>query len=435
MSYPHTGKAHFRVNLKTSDLVEAQKRRLIHGVAFEQEIRSAKKRQQGVKEEELLSDALAYRRWVEEAESEEDWQSRETLMQELALEKAEAMEAAVGEALAAKYYQTATGTRKGLEIATKLEAFIAEHPAKPHTNYKRRKVIESLGRWRAELYVESITRDLAREFVDEVIAPGRKPETINGDLGVLSTYWSWLTDRGLVPDSTQNHWTRFRRKKSRKRLEDKQRPYDDEEMKKLFLADKPMRADVLEFATISALSGARLEEIGTLRVCDIKTADMTIFLPGTKTEAAPRTIPLHPALAPLFNRHTEGKNADEWVFDDLPVRSADALKGRAAKISQAFTRFRRSVGVGYSALDSERSPVDFHSFRRWFASQMKVHGTPADLIDGICGWARGGMQDRYTWSADVLARMRTAVEQVRLPEGVAEKLAERREGAVDGSEN
>ncbi len=431
MTYPHTGKAHFRVNLKTSDLVEAQKKRMIHGVTFEQEVRSAKRRQQGVKEEELLGDALAYRRWVDEAESEEERLSRENLMQELALEKAEAMEATVGEGLAAKYYQTATGSRKGLEFTAKLEAFIAERPAKPHTNYKRRKVIESLGSWRAELYVESITRDLAREFVDEVIAPGRKPETINGDLGVLSTYWGWLIDRGLVPDSTQNHWMRFRRKKSRKRLEDKQRAYDGEEMKKLFLAEKPMRADVLEFATISALSGARLEEIGTLRVRDIKPTDMTIFLPGTKTEAAPRTIPLHPALVPLFDRRTKGKVGDDWVFDDLPVRTATALKGRAAKISQAFTRFRRSVGVGYSASDSERSPVDFHSFRRWFASQMKVHGTPAELIDGICGWARSGMQDRYTWSADVLGRMRTAVEQVRLPKGVAEKLAQKCERALD----
>lgn len=63
---------------------------------------------------------------------------------------------------------------------------------------------------------------------------------------------------------------------------------------------------------------------------------------------------------------------------------------------------------------------------------MKVHGTPADLNDGICGWARSGMQDRYTWSADVLARMRTAVEQVRLPErNQAERVVQNREEALD----
>lgn len=44
------------------------------------------------------------------------------------------------------------------------------------------------------------------------------------------------------------------------------------------------------------------------------------------------------------------------------------------------------------------------------------------------------MQDRYTWSADVLAQMRTAVEPVRLPEGVAETLAQKSEGAFDGTE-
>ena len=367
-------------------------------------------------EHTLKAEAAALRLWVASAIDEQEAETRQSVVEDIALERAERIEGKFGEAAAARFYQTATDTRPGTEIDAHLEAFLAQNPAKPHTNYKRRKVINALATWRSELFIENITRELARQFVEQGIAPGRKAETINGDLGVLSSYWTWLSDQGHVREDCPNHWTRLRRKKEKKELDDRQRAYDDDEMRRLFHSNKRMRADVHDVATVSALSGARLEEVGTLKVKYVDTEALTLFLPGTKTEAAPRKVPLHPDLIALFKRRIDGKSPDEWVFHELPNRKADALKGRAAKISQAFTRFRRSVGVGYMAEDKARSPVDFHSFRRWFASKLREHGTPERLIDGICGWSRGDMQDRYTWSANVLEQMRKVVGKVKLPE-------------------
>ncbi len=415
MLYPHTGKAHYRVNLKTGDIRHAQRQRNIINVAFDAEVSAARKRRAGIQEDALIVEVTTLRRWVADAVNKGDADARQSVAEDIALENAEKLEGKFGDDFAARYYQTATNTRPGTEIDAYLDNFIAQNPARPHTNYRRKKVINDLAAWRSGLFVEVITRDIARQFVDEVIAPGRKPETINGDLGVLSSYWKWLSDQGYVNDSCANHWTRFRRKSEKKELDDRQRAYSDDEMRLLFRSTKPMRLDLLDCATISAMSGARLEEVGSLKVKDADLKALTLFLPGTKTEAAPRKIPLHADLVSIFSRRAEGKAPSDWVFHELPIRKSDALKGRAAKISQAFTRFRRSVGIGHTAEAEERSPVDFHSFRRWFATQLRKHNTPDRLIDGICGWTRADMQDRYTWSADVFGQMREAVANVKMP--------------------
>lgn len=419
MNYPHTGKALLRVNLKTSDLLQAQRKRPALNAAFDAEVSAARKRRDGVEADGLLADAVELRRWVLAGADDDERENRQSIAEDMALENAEALESRLGESLATRLYQTATNTKRGTDIDEHLEAFIAQKRAKPHTNYKRRKVINALANWRSQLFVETINRDLAREFVEEVIAPGRKAETINGDLGVLSTYWTWLSNQRGSLAGCQNHWTRFRREKDKRAFDDKHRKYTDEEMRRLFCGTKRMRADLLDCATTAALTGARLEEIGTLKVKHLDFDALTVFLPGTKTDAAPRTIPLHPDLIIVLRPRTVSKMPDDWVFHELPNRKADALKGRASQLSQAFTRFRRTVGVGYTAEDEERSPVDFHSFRRWFSSMLSQHGTPDRLIDGICGWSRGDMQGRYTWSADVFEQMREAVLKVKMPTGTA----------------
>ena len=420
MIYPLTGKALYRVNLKTSDLLLAQRKRPAMNAAFDAELDLARKRRDGVEGETLMAEATALRRWAAEPHDEEERLSREAIAQDVAQEKAERTEERLGEDFAARFYQTATGTRPGTEIAAHLEAFKAENPARAHTQYKREKVINALNDWRSQLFIETITHEVARGFVEEVLAPGRKAETINSDLGILSSYWKWVGNHRIGRE-LPNHWTRLRRKQQKRPFEDLHRPYTDDEMRRLLYGETRMRKDVLDCALVSALTSARLEEAGRLKVKHIDLAALTIFLPGTKTEAAPRKLPVHPDLVPVLTPRIEGKGPEDWVFHELPDRKADALKGRASKVSQAFTRFRRSVGVGHTADDGGRSPVDFHSFRRWFAASLKMHGTPPYLIEGICGWMRADMLTRYTRGADPLDLMREAIAKVKLPTPLPKK--------------
>jgi integrase len=51
---------------------------------------------------------------------------------------------------------------------------------------------------------------------------------------------------------------------------------------------------------IAALTGMRIEEIVCLKVKDWNTKAKTLYVAGTKTQAAKRTIPAHSALTELL---------------------------------------------------------------------------------------------------------------------------------------
>ena len=167
------------------------------------------------------------------------------------------------------------------------------------------------------------------------------------------------------------------------------------------------------------LTGARIEEIATLKVSDLDLKAMTLHLPGTKTEAAERTIPFHPALKATFQGRMKGKNTATWVSDELPERKDGDPKGRSAVISKAFTRHRRSAGVDAKVDGKRRALTNFHSFRRWFITEAERAGAPPHVIMSIVGHKRPGMTlGAYSGGPDLEAQMRKVVEAVKLPAGV-----------------
>ncbi len=415
MRLPHKGKAMFRHNLQTSDLAIAQRKRPALNAALEAEIAAAMKRAKGDANPDATARADDLWRWVQHGGHADDAEGRSSVAFDIALEDAEKMELTHGTEVAHQFYMRATGQKLGTDISGPLERWIGENPATPYTNYKRRKVIKRLAEWRSTLFLETLTHAVAGEFVEGVIAQGRKVATINGDLGILTTYWQWLMDRHILPDGPI-HWRRFRRKKERKRPDARQRPFTDAEMKVLFLGEMKMRPDLLDIATVAAHTGGRLEEVGSILVRHVDFTKGTVHLPGFKTDAAPRTLPLHPALLPLFARRCADKDAQAWVFDELPVRKADDTKGRTSPISKAFTRFRRLVKVDEVLPDETRSLVDFHSFRRWFTNELRERNTPDPVVDMIMGWSSGGMRELYAPNPDFMEQMRVAVNAVDLPQ-------------------
>lgn len=400
---PYTGKALFRCNLRTSDLALAQIQRARLNPMFEAEMLLARKRAAGNIDAELKATADAFR--AEFADQrlgyDEAVQAAETLRQEQ------------GPASARRWYLRATDQVAGTEIDEHLDRWLASGKWSARTNMERRKVVNDLARWRSAIYAETITRDLARAFVDEVLAPGHSTATINKHLSMLTSYWQWLMAEGFIPE-TVVHWSKFRRKKERVRKEDQERAFTNDEMVTL-LSGNASRADLRDAMIVGALTGARLEEIGKLKVADVDLGKMTIHLPGEKTEAAERTTPLHTLLKAVVAARMKGKAKTAWLFHELPERAADSAMGRSSVISKAFTRYRVNEGVDARVEGKRRALTNFHSFRRWFSTQLVERGVEPDVRDAIMGWKRPGMAGLYTFNADFMKKMRKAVSAVRLP--------------------
>ena len=198
------------------------------------------------------------------------------------------------------------------------------------------------------------------------------------------------------------------------------RPFTDEEVATLFAGiTNPLLADMMR---VAALTGMRIGEIAELRVRHIR-GDL-IKVPGTKTAAAQRDVPIHPGLAPLFQRRTAGMPAAAYIFHELPEQTNPA-RPRGAPATQAFTRDRRALGVDDAIEGVRQSRIDFHSFRRWFI--RKALAALEDGTTGFTGWTiadvvghskengpLGMTMGVYPGRADVKA-LRACVEAVTLP--------------------
>jgi integrase len=416
MREPHTGKANFRRNLNTSDLALAQLHRARVNAEFELEVAHAMKRQRGDVDAEFAERADALRHWGRSGEGDET-DMLPILAQEDSERIAMDIEKEQGEAAAQRFYRRATGQIAGTEVDEHMERWIAENPAEPRTDMKRRKVIGDLAKWRSTLYVETFTKQMARAFVDEVLSPSHAVATINQSLGVLSTYWRWMDDQGLLKsEGVQNHWPRFRRKKEKLKKEEKERAPTKDEMKKLLHGGRNVRPELLDMMIMAALTGGRIEEIARVRVKDVNLRKMTIFLPGTKNPGADRHIPLHKQLKEIVQRRVKDKPGDAWLFDELPERGKGSKMGRATVITKAFTRHRRAVGVEGQLDGKRRSLVNFHSFRRWLTDRVREQtGISPDVVNAIFGWISPEMRERYGAGADLMEQMRTALDNVKLP--------------------
>ena len=94
-------------------------------------------------------------------------------------------------------------------------------------------------------------------------------------------------------------------------------------------------------------------------------------------------------------------------------------------MSKRFYTYRRRVGVDDLRPGARRSKVNFHSFRRWFATKAEDKGQAPNVIAKVMGWELGGgVQMLKVYSAAQLAELKRAcVAAVRLPKATPRRIS------------
>jgi integrase len=165
---------------------------------------------------------------------------------------------------------------------------------------------------------------------------------------------------------------------------------------------------------IGALSGARLDAIVDLHAKDCRNG-IFLFKPQ-KREKGQRAVPIHSALVGIVKRRIAKKKPDEDLFPEWPApRREGPMRERSFKASNAFTDYRRSVGVDDVVEGKRRSLVNFHSFRRWFITEAERADQPESIIAAVVGHRRAGMTLGTYSAGPKLAQARRCVEAVSLP--------------------
>lgn len=246
-----------------------------------------------------------------------------------------------------------------------------------------------------------IDRRKAGMFVSEVLrGKGLSQNTINRKLWSLSSFWAWMAKRGLIEEGT-NPWAgqgdhskrpakRAMRKEGTK--DTKKLPFTKDELVKLLRADPKEHSggthsdELRDLIRLGLVTGCRLNELCELQARDVLVADKAIRIREGKTENATRTIPVLDAAWGIIERRLKGAPEGEPEAYLLPNLKPGGPDGkRSWYITKVFTSFRRSVLGEEGEIDlasgRSKSPVDFHSFRRTFATYLERASTRTTKVN------------------------------------------------------
>lgn len=317
------------------------------------------------------------------------------------------------EAAASAFADIARGDRTPLEASRK--RYLSQLDVNHKTQADDERAFEFLQEWckreKVPFFRETFgQREAVRFFDDFGSIEGKGARTRNKYLVRLRVYWRFMLLRGEVPS---NVWEGLTYAVPHETDEDTERPLTEDEMK-LLLAG-PAVPHMHDLMRIGALTGARLNVIVSLKVGDCQ--DGNIRFKAAKKEKKARLVPIHPDLAGIIERRTDGKALTDDLFPEWPpVQKQGSKRERSYKVSQAFTTYRRGRGVADERDNKRRSLVNFHSFRRWFATEAERADQPESTIASVIGHKRNGMTFGVYSAGPKLEQARRCVEAVKLPE-------------------
>lgn len=419
------GKKRLLKSLETTDLQVARIARWNAVADLKSEI--AKHRTPGQEDQDpLLLEAMAFREEFVRA----DAARRNDLMYQIT-DQAEEIDLAAGGSRDdyRPFEEPGAATKKATEFVQLasakvtpadlyIERWLAASTYSERTKADARTALEQFKDWCTKasqgFFIETTTDRVATDFRDEAfVKAGVHFKTANKKLSALRQYWTWLEKSFGVKS---NPWMRksLPKAKAHRIAPDgpmgPERPFTDDEVRILLAG--PADIDMANTMRISALSGMRLDEIGQLRVGDCR--DNTFSVNRSKSAAGVRTIPIHSTLRPMIAKLVGSRDPAAYLFPDFRDTGWDG--NRTMALSKRFTYYRKKLGVHDKRPGARRSKVNFHSFRRWFATKAEDAGHRENVVAEIMGHeSEVGITFGLYSNAQLKRLKRACVESVKLP--------------------
>lgn len=210
-----------------------------------------------------------------------------------------------------------------------------------------------------------------------------KPRAANHALAIMSKIMTWAEDQGYRPEQT-NPCRRIRKYKEDRR----ERFLKPEELRSLGLALDQVSKDgtfdpfIVGAVRLLLLTGARLNEILTLRWSDVDLSRKMIFLPDSKTGKKPILLN-EPAMAVLTSLPRLAGN---------PHVIAGRIGGQhLVNLQKPWRAIRKIAGL---------DEVRIHDLRHTFASYAVAAGGSLPMIGRQLGHSQPQTTQRYAHLAD-----------------------------------
>ncbi|WP_305074381.1 DUF6538 domain-containing protein [Propionivibrio sp.] len=258
---------------------------------------------------------------------------------------------------------------------------VADYGYEQHREYKSK-----LSKLPANLNKNPLYRDKA---IDDILAMECKPaapNTINKNLVRISALFEWATKYGYTSLNPARGMTM----RNPKRASEERKAFSDADLRSLFNPPAQVKSRLKHpyqhwVPLIALFTGARLNEICQLHLCDFDESDgvhvIRISDEGgskrLKTKAARRLIPIHSKLidAGLLDYVSELRDkGHDRLFPEL----SEGRDGYGTVVSKWFARYCSQCGI------TDPGKV-FHSFRHTVIDCLKQAGVSKEKIAALVG--------------------------------------------------
>jgi integrase len=255
------------------------------------------------------------------------------------------------------------------------------------TRSQKKAAVNGFARWKGrKAPLSEVMRTDVSEWVQSLRAAQLATPTIVNKLSYLKAFFVWTQNsghyaRGDNPASGQLTYG-IREKRLRRKLGFE--PFSSEQLRIIYAPEtfSRLRAEIRWGALMGLYTGARVSEVGQLRLEDFREEDgvpcIRITSAGEgqslKTDASERTVPLHPELIALgLLEHVQ--QLREAGKDRLfPRTKIGSVNGAGNFLSAAFGRYIAVLGV-----KAKVGKAGYHSLRKTVIQAMQTSGVPSEV--------------------------------------------------------
>jgi integrase len=338
-----------------------------------------------------LAKAIRFR---EEIQSQQDAEARRVL-EEVLLDEAEKLVKPNNVTKAKEFFSVGSGTSKPSNAF--FDAWKKQLTLAPKTIEQMTSDVEAFLKYFPTL--DAITDDGVIDWLDKLEDKGDTYSSRKRQVGNARNFWKFLKRRRAVPRSLDpfadvlgeppkavESWLPFT----------KQQVVDIWEVAKA--GDDPLLADLI---AIGAYTGARIEELCSLKTTEVNDSSFSIV--AAKTKAGIRLVPIHSAIMPMVARLKDASK-DGYLISGL---KADRHGKRANAVGKRFGRLK-------TALEYSESYV-FHSIRKTLVTALENARVPENLAADIVGHDKPSMTYGLYSDGNELEIKREALEKVSYP--------------------
>ncbi len=291
-----------------------------------------------------------------------------------------------------------------------IELFV-ERYAKPNTKDWReteRMLVKEVARRWAGRRLSHIARAHVHEMLDEIVDSGR-PIRANRVFAQFRKLCRWAVGRGIIDRSPCEGLTAPSPETKRDRV------LDDAEIRLVWAALGSIDWPFGPVGKLLLLTGARRDEVASMRWSEIDLAARTWTLPGSRTKnKQPHEIPLSDAAVGIIEAlpRIEGKSG--LVFSVTGRTPVSGFSRAKLSIDRAILEIMRDEAEAHGDDPAEmKGPAHWtiHDLRRTVATNLQKLGVRLEVTEAVLGHVSGsragvvGIYQRHTWADEKRAAL------------------------------